>query len=170
MAAEDDKRNYLRIRSEQFSLELEGDPAFILETYDTVRQDILRRLIELIRGDQSHLDSAKTMVQNIPDEVRQDPPAQNDPEVQEQQQHSKANANNYVWVYITHEIYNKVYVVDLPTFSASPLSRFLDGIRLRKLYVNREYQEVLGPLIGTGKTLWSELTKKGREQLANSGK
>ncbi|PIV99343.1 MAG: hypothetical protein COW42_11305, partial [Deltaproteobacteria bacterium CG17_big_fil_post_rev_8_21_14_2_50_63_7] len=60
MTAEDDKRNYLRIRSEQFSLELEGDPAFILETYDTVRQDILRRLIDLIRGGQSSADSAKT--------------------------------------------------------------------------------------------------------------
>ena len=171
MTAEDDKRNYLRIRSEQFSLELEGDPAFILETYDTVRQDILRRLIDLIRGGQSSADSAKTMMQSIPAEVQQDvPPLQPDAEAQEQHQQSKANANNYVWVYITHEIYNKVYVVDLPTFSASPLSRFLDGVRLRKLYVNREYQEVLGPLIGTGKTLWSELTKKGREQLANSGK
>ncbi len=151
MSKADEKKNLLRIESPQFSLELEGDPEFVMETYDTVRRDILKRLLDIIMASQ---EPAPTVVSPVLSSVEPAAPA------------DLSESQAYVWVYVTHEIYNKVYVVDHPTFSASPLSRFLDGIRLRRIYLSREHRELLGPMVGTGKSLWSELTRKGREQLA----
>jgi len=162
---EQTERNYLRIESSQFSLELEGDPDFILETYDNVRADILRRLIDLINS----ADSGERRPASVPNKaVRGQSLNELSGRVQSEtptNESSAARAPNYLWVYITHEIYNKVYAVDLATYSASPLSRFFDGRRLRKIYIDKEYHAVLGSLVGTGKTLWSELTVKGRDQL-----
>lgn len=168
MSDDDSKRNYLRISSEAFSLELEGDPHFILETYDNVRTDVLRRLIELIR---SHDDSGPPTLQEPIEAVSEK--AESRPPLEELGQRDSAkvraaNAVNYVWIYVTHEIYNKVYVVDLESFMHSPFSRYLDGRRLRKLYIDRTSQELLGPLISTGKTLWSELTREGRKRLSRT--
>ena len=160
----EEKRNYLRISSEAFSLELEGDPNFILETYDNVREDVLRRLIKLLQEAPATIPRPQSAPTEHLDLPVADPP--HDPH--ESSRIRAANAKNYVWVYVTHEIYNKVYVVDLPNFMTSPFSRFLDGQRLRKMYINREHRDLLGPLLETGKTLWSELTEKGREQLGGN--
>lgn len=168
-----DRRNYLRISSDSFSLELEGDPAFILETYDNVRQDILRRLIDLIRKAEAaaaHGEEASTLTEPM-EPVGTTPELPADARVAPDSTRVRAaNAQNYVWVYITHDIYNKVYVVDLDSFMGSPFSRFLDGRRLRKLYVSRDQQDSLGALLHHGKTLWSELTERGREQLGGTEK
>ena len=185
----DDKRNYLRIESPEFSLELEGDPNFILETYDNVRQDVLRRLIDLIRSGQQapqqvqqsgHYQQVHPQQQRQPQQrapMQRQGAANRTADIWTRPQEERSSGAwdavsehekeiGYIWVYITHEIYNKVYVVDLNTFAASPLSRCFDGRRLRKIYIDREFQGVLGPLVGTGKTLWSELTKQGRERLS----
>ena len=157
MAQRGEKRNYLRIEAPSFSLELEGEPQFILDSYDNVRQDVLKRLVALMQDshpedgiDLSSIDGPIVTGDDTP----RDPPA------------AVPEDGHYVWVYIAHEIYNKVHVVDLDTFNASPLSRFLDGVRLKKIFLDREFRDTLGPLLGTGKTLWSELTKKGRERVA----
>lgn len=172
---EEEKENYLRIESPDFSLELEGDPDFILHTYDTVREDILRRLIELIQN--SDVDpsdpSARTIVTPA---VGESEVKSRKPTIDELAQRARsgrlneANPNAYVWVYVTHEIYNKVYVVDLDAWNESPLAEFLDGRRLRKMFVERDARDQVKSMIGTGKTLWSELTPKGREQLATNNK
>ncbi|MDX9722558.1 MAG: hypothetical protein RBU37_17560 [Myxococcota bacterium] len=165
-STERQKRNYLRIESSKFSLELEGDPAFILETYDNVREDVLRRLIELISSADRELRSSSVQNKAVRGQSLEELSTraeESSPAV------APVRAANYLWVYITHEIYNKVYAVDLATFSASPLSRYFDGRRLRKLYLDKEYHGVLGSLVGTGKTLWSELTSKGRDKLNTPG-
>ena len=160
MAQRSEKRNYLRIEAPSFSLELEGEPQFILDSYDNIRQDVLKRLVAVMHsnvvqpaGDPASLGAAIVSGEKTPP----DPPA------------ALPKDGHYVWVYIAHEIYNKVHVVDLDAFNASPLSRFLDGIRLKKVFLDREFRDTLAPLLGTGKTLWSELTKKGRERVAKKG-
>jgi hypothetical protein len=68
----------------------------------------------------------------------------------------KANRTHYVWIYISHQAYNKVYVADLDTLDRSPLRAFLDGPRLRKLYLEGVDLPAFKALLGEGRTLWTE--------------
>lgn len=266
---DDDKSqdNLLRIESPSFSLELEGEPAFIMQSYDMIREDILERLIKVLRdnrnadaqpastptpqattpptpsprpqlrgprtdrpsirgikarmanhrrddkpdttrdGQPSGFAQTQAMFVAAPDQPSQDAKsaspgntlamiapgavkAQANKRPQRQtpsrakvppslpktrgrraatpaspQHRAKPSPADYVWVYLTHDIYNKVYVCDIGTFQNSPLAAFLDGRHVAKVYFENTPLEPFNELIGHGKTLWSELTKKGRSKL-----
>lgn len=175
--------SYLKIESKSFNIELEGEPDFILSSYNSFRSTILKRLIELIQsGDvEPSGDGGGDNPWGRRDTQLSDGPAVEHVE----RRSSPANAaasmpsaeagprpgrdESYIWVYVTHDIYNKVYVIDTETFTSSSIHRFLDGRRMRKVYLDQAHQEFLRPLLGTGKTLWSELTAKGREKIGATG-
>ena len=150
---EEEGKNLLRIKAGSFSLELEGDPDFINSVYDSVRDDLLAKL------------EAATQKPKEP------PPKSKggfDVDV-ERLKNIKVKGNGYVWVYVCHELYNKVHVVPRDTLSVSPLSSVIQTRRLSKVYVNRARLKELESLIGSGKTLWSELTTEGRRRLRRGG-
>jgi len=148
------RKNLLRIKAGSFSLELEGDADFINNVYDSVRDDLLAKMAAASRAapgaEPPSGDSGLNIdVEKLPD--------------------IKVKGNGYVWVYVCHELYNKVHVVSRDTLAVSPLASFVDTRRMNKVYVNRARLKELESLIGSGKTLWSELTTEGRRRLRRGG-
>lgn len=143
-------KNLLRIRAGSFSLELEGDADFINTVYDSVRDDLLAKMASAAKNKPSESEPAGIGELNIDEEKIRD---------------IKVKGNGYVWVYVCHELYNKVHVVSRDNLGVTPLASVVDTRRLNKVYVNRARLKELEALIGTGKTLWSELTTEGRRRL-----
>lgn len=252
--------SYLKISSPSFSLELEGHPSFIMQSYDMVREDVLRRLMELMRqaapvspssaqaqaepqrgeietnqpsawsaqvvADEKALTSvdlqlpaevtgrpsgnfrATSPVSSRPNNMRDikarmaskqpvsrpstmnpqqpvqsaalntqasiqvdiPPPPGAVPSVaaaganadassgaaQPVAQSERAQRAHYIWIYITHQAYNKVYVADIHALEKSPVGAFMDGRRVRKIHLENVALAAFRPLFGEGQTMWSE--------------
>ena len=235
-----DRSTFLKIESPSFSLELEGEPEFVHRCYDMVRDDILRRLTDIIRQHQQQAQPDATTTPAPAPSPREFKPRSNEtfrsgaaarhnardvkarmaarsepklaPAVPEAEKthtlpttsHARPNLSGktkatlaiipklssdraqlprpsagqakasprpahpsregYVWVYITHEVYNKVYVAELDVFKRSPLGAFLQGERIEKLYLDDAAFPALRTLTGEGKTMWSELNPKAQKR------
>jgi hypothetical protein len=238
---------YLKISSPSFSLELEGHPSFVMQSYDMVREDILRRLMELMRPASGN-DPARAPLAAVseaapagapvtspavPELPIPEPPAARAPafsfrdapslsarpnnmrdikarmaskqpvrasasslaaiqgaaDAQSVQLNTQASIlvelppaapvtpphadpaapsaplppavpvvarAHYIWIYISHSAYNKVYVADLQALSQSPLQAFMDGRRLKKIHIENMDLPAFKALFGEGRTLWTE--------------
>ena len=130
--------NVLKIKSDNFSLEFEGDPDFVRDSYALMRQHILSRLRESL---------TEHTTENTP-------PKKTD-----------SSQGGFLWVYVCHPLYNKVHVVSRESLLLSPLGRIIDAQLLNKIYVQRSGLSRVEALIGSSKTLWSELTSEGKKRL-----
>ena len=149
MSDEQAPKAKLKIKTDDFTLDLEGDSEFILSAYISVRDEIVRRLNHKIK-----------------------PPAPKKPDKFDGKFSGRSPYENpqedYLWVYSCHDIYNKVYVINRANLESSYLSRLIDIKRVKKIFIERDQSELLSSVLSEGKTLWSELTPVGREKLQKS--
>ncbi|MBH24716.1 MAG: hypothetical protein CMH57_09750 [Myxococcales bacterium] len=137
--------NTLRIRAGSFSVELEGDSDFVQASYELMRQQILQRLRDILRKNTARGDRGKAIAQRA------------------------SHNGGFIWVYVCHPLYNKIHIVSRDTLSTSALGSVIHANALNKIYVDRRGLAELETLIGSSKTLWSELTTEGRERLKRAG-
>jgi len=140
----------LKIRTPNINLNLEGDAALVRAGYEGIRSELLRQL-RAERIDTEQQPYAEPVVKARP--KKQKRPFENQPE--------------YVWVFKTNDLYHKVHVVERVKLHATGLGCYVQPGRLKRIYVESDYADLVGQLIPPGKTLWSELTRLGRERLRN---
>ncbi len=157
-------KNRLRIRAGAFSLELEGDEAFINTVYDSVRQDLIAKMTAALQEEAPEASGPAA-----PPPLPASPRPESFTAGAGREDAVRVRGNGYVWVYVCHELYNKVHVVPRDLLRVSPLANVIDTRQLSRIYVNRSRLGEMEGLIGTGKTLWSELTDEGRRRLRRGG-
>lgn len=73
-----------------------------------------------------------------------------------------------VWVHRCGDMMRKIYMASIDDVGFSLLSNVIDPARVSTLYVEkRAFDEVL-PRVARDKTLWAELTEKGRQKINES--
>lgn len=138
----------LKLQSEQFKLDLEGDADLIRHAYASLRDEILRRLMLTPRS-----AVGATLVNPALQTVEQSSLSPSTPN------------QDYVWVYRCNDLYCKVGVAERKSFEQSTLGRLVNPWKLRGVYLEGGEGGQLSELVPAGKTLWSELTAVGRERL-----
>jgi hypothetical protein len=73
-----------------------------------------------------------------------------------------------VWVHRCSEMMRKIYMVTSDDLNLTALSNALDPKAIGMLYVDKYVFDDLLPNIANDRTLWAELTEKGREKINNS--
>jgi hypothetical protein len=147
--ADDPGLNSLRIEGKRFALELEGDAEFINTAYDAVRDSIISRLRTTVTGQFTAFGQTLAPEADRNDTVETDDPA-----------------GGYVWVYVCHALYRKVHVVSRAGLQQTPITQVLDPFSVARIYVDRKDLIAVSAIVGSGKTLWSELTEEGRTRLS----
>jgi len=145
---DESNRNSLRIEGRNFALELEGDTDFINTAYDAVRASLVARLHTTVTGQFTAMAKQASSELGPDDTVETSDPS-----------------GGYVWVYVCHELYRKIHVVSRAGLGLTAIAKVLDPYSLGKIYVDRKELDGLSDLVGTNKTLWSELTNEGRSRL-----
>jgi hypothetical protein len=137
----------LKIQTPQFGVHLEGDADLVRIGYEGLRQALLERLAPRAEGAAEPPSSRPRPASG--------PRGPGRPEV----------GPEYVWVYRSNDLYHKVHVVQRRQLYVTGLGRYLQPERLARIYVESEDAPMIEGLIPPGKTLWSELTRLGRERL-----
>lgn len=76
-------------------------------------------------------------------------------------------AFNHIWVYLSSEYLNKVYVLESNSLGHSLLGRFVDADRVRRVHAHdREALRTSG-LEEADQTVWAEVTAAGRQHLSS---
>ena len=136
------KKTKFTMRLPHLNIELSGEKTFVEELYKSISRDFAPLVDAAKRGGSAH--------QIILDKDRDsDAPKRND----------------YTWVYLCTNFFNKVYVMEKSGLEASMLGAFVDFDRLRRVYVDREDSPVLESLAQTDRTLWAEFTEEGKAAL-----
>jgi hypothetical protein len=135
----------LRLRSDNVKVEFEGEADFVRSCYELIRPKLLEHLTRGLPSTPAapSSDDENAVVKPVP--TRRTPA--------------------YVWVLRCNELYYKVSVVERNLLRQSLLGRYLHPGRLARIIVQSDQAEQLHFLVPAGKTLWSELTPAGREQL-----
>ncbi|MEO1273092.1 MAG: hypothetical protein AAFX99_33815, partial [Myxococcota bacterium] len=125
---------------------LEGDSSFVQASYAVMRNQILERLRDILR-DNTVRDQEETtaIVKRV------------------------SHHGGFIWVYVCHPLYNKIHIVSRDALRSSTLGSVISPDALNKIYVERRGLAELENLVGSSKTLWSELTTEGRARLKQAG-
>ena len=70
-----------------------------------------------------------------------------------------------LWAYLGTTHLNKVYAVESSALTTSPLGRFVDSDRVRRLYAHERRALAFAGLDHDTHTLWAEFTPQGRALL-----
>ena len=138
----------LRIRMPTFSLDLEGDAALVRSGYEGMREELLRQLEAGGAGS----DEVDPTVRVVPPEARAG-------------RAREGESPEYIWVFRSNDLYHKVHVIERARLWATGLGPYVLPGCLKRIYVESEHASLLERLVPAGETLWSELTKLGRERL-----
>ena len=138
----------LKLQSDHFSLDLEGDADLIRHAYASLRDELIRRLRPTPRSlvGSTLLNPALQVSKQATQE-------------------SETDSRDYVWVYRRTDLYNKVGVAERRSLQELALGHVVDPWSLRGVYLEGGDDGRLSDLVPDGKTLWSELTVLGRERL-----
>jgi len=146
----DGGENALVIKGPDFSIEINGDPGFIHESYHALRKGVMSRFVKVLTQPQK-----PEVMSSL------DVPARGG----EQSFREVAPSATYVWVCVCHNYYNKIHVLNRTEFAKTSLASFLDSDALFRVYLERKHRDALESIVGKGRMLWSELTQEGQEHL-----
>ena len=142
--------NSLVIKGTGFSIEINGDPAFIQESYHALRKGVMSRFVKVMaKGERPELMSSL------------DVPARGSKQSFEEVSPSAT----YVWVCVCHDFYNKIHVLNRSELEKTTLASFIDPQALFRVYLERKHRDALESIVGKGRMLWSELTPEGQVRL-----
>lgn len=150
----------LRVRGEDFEVEVSGDIQFVGRAWDAVKAEV----VDAVRLAQTPYDPEMddTNPTAVPAEFVQNPFPGEGPGAVPQQIRP---VPGYVWIVVRHELYQKVHVQQRAAIARSGLGNFIDAQRLYRVYVARSDRAAMQALFPFGDTAWSELTPHGKSQL-----
>ncbi|MCA9565426.1 MAG: hypothetical protein KC561_18140 [Myxococcales bacterium] len=153
------EKNSLHLKTGSFTLDLEGDEAFIRTAYRSVRDEVLARLQQASTPGRrpSQLTDVMPALQENPTAVQRNPNGLSAEADLESQQ--------YAWVHRCNDLYCKVGVVQRKELSKTPMSSYLNPWGIARIFIDTENHDYLSNLVPPSKTLWSELTGMGRNTL-----
>lgn len=145
------KTTRFRLNLPGFTVELQGQRTFVEDLYRKISRDLAPMLAAAAEG-----RPIKTPMANAATAA--------------QPQNMPTRRNGYTWMYFCSHLFNKVYVVENAAVEATPLGRFIDLDRVRRIYVDAERGTVFDSLTDDNRTLWAEFTEEGRALLKQSVK
>lgn len=158
----------LKIEAESLGLELTGESDYVVDAYDALRPVLMNYLERHISPGPASTESAAE--QSVEDPVADDSQRNTDPMFRQQslpdgggrEKKERVLPATQLEFVVCTELYFRVSALPRKQFGKSFLGQVLEPEALSAVYVDRETGDELRKEITVGKTLWRELTEKGR--------
>lgn len=171
--------NRLQIKAGPLDLELHGEPDYIREAYDAMRDVILDRFQEALADNEPRHRAPSTIPPALPDDV---PPPQNKPKpvpyrpdnsnttnplfrldaIEQQVRAGEQLVQVQLQLVVCTSLYRRVAAVSRRDFSDSIFGDFIDPRELSTVYLDEGAADRLANRMAFGNTLWRELTSAGK--------
>ncbi len=148
----------LKIQAESLDLELTGDSDYVRDAYGAIQSVIIQRFRETLRKQDGPTDTDEQPKKGR----RITKPLYQIDEVQKHMTGSRQLADQHIRLVVCNDYYHKVAVLSRDEFDKSIFGNCIDVEAIENVYINDEDTTALQGNIDIGKTLWRELTSRGR--------
>lgn len=152
------------------ALELEGERDFVDEMYRDIMRDIEEARARHLEGRPSGLEPKPSSVKGATKKKKLRLPSSLDDEPTELLGHVPRPEEHVIWLHRCSDLVHKIYMTNRRELSNVAPFHCINPAFIKTAYIEDSLLSTLLPRYDKGQTLWAELTRAGREKIAEASK